>query len=77
MIISFYWIHILLRWRKISIEASKILNRIKNEYAMNDNIHFFTALEHIERKEYPSAINVYKKLKNKNTLKRKVNFIKE
>ena len=55
---------------RFSIEASKILNRIKNEYAMNDNIHFFTALEHIERKEYPSAVNVYKTLKNKNTLKK-------
>ena len=55
---------------RFSIEASKILNRIKNEYALNENIHFFIALEHIERKEYPSAINVYKKLKNKNTLKK-------
>ena len=55
---------------RFSIEASKILNRIKNEYALNENIHFFTALEHIERKEYPSAIIVYKKLKNKNTLKK-------
>ena len=55
---------------RFSIEASKILNRIKNEYALNENIHFFMALEHIERKEYPSAINVYKKLKNKNTLKK-------
>ena len=55
---------------RFSIEASKILNRIKNEYALNETIHFFTALEHIERKEYPSAINVYKKLKHKNTLKK-------
>ena len=55
---------------RFSIEASKTLNRIKNKYALNENIHFFTALEHIERKEYPSAINVYKKLKNKNTLKK-------
>ena len=55
---------------RFSIEASKILNRIKNEYPLNENIHFFTALEHIERKEYPSAINVYKKLKNNNTLKK-------
>ena len=54
---------------RFSIEASKILNKIKNEYALNENIHFFTALEHIERKEYPSAIAVYKKLTNKNTLK--------
>ena len=37
---------------------------------MNDNIHFFKALEHIERKEYQSAISVYKNLKNKNTLKK-------
>ncbi len=56
---------------RFSIEASKILNRIKNEYALNENISFFTALEYIERKEYPSAVNLYKKLKNKNTLKRK------
>ena len=55
---------------RFSIEASKILNRIKNEYALNENIYFFIALEHIERKEYPSAVNVYKKLKNKNTLKK-------
>ena len=55
---------------RFSIEASKILNRIKNEYALNENIYFFIALEHIERKEYPSAINVYKKLENKNTLKK-------
>ncbi len=55
---------------RFSIEASKILNRMKNEYALNENIHFFTALEHIERKEYQSAISVYKKLKNKNTLKK-------
>ncbi len=55
---------------RFSIEASEILNRIKNKYPLNENIHFFTAIEHIERKEYPSAINVYKKLKNKNTLKK-------
>ena len=55
---------------RFSIEASKILNRIKNEYALNENIHFFTALEHIERREYRSAINVYKKLKINNTLKK-------
>ena len=55
---------------RFSIEASKILNRMKNEYALNENIHFFTALEHIERKEYQSAINVYKTLKNRNTLKK-------
>ena len=54
---------------RFSLEASKILNRMKNEYALNENIHFFTALEHIERKEYQSAISVYKKLKNENTLK--------
>ena len=55
---------------RFSIEASKILNRMKNEYALNENIHFFTALEHIERKEYQSAMSVYKKLKNENTLKK-------
>ena len=60
---------------RFSIEASKILNRIKNEYALNENIYFFIALEHIERKEYPSAINVYKKLENKNTLKKEKLFL--
>ena len=55
---------------RFSIEASKILNRMKNEYALNENLRFFIALEHIERKEYQSAISVYKKLKNKNTLKK-------
>ena len=55
---------------RFSKEASKILNRMKNEYALNENMHFFTALEHIERKEYQSAINVYKNLKNENTLKK-------
>ena len=43
---------------------------MQKEYALNENIHFFTALEHIERKEYQSAISVYKNLKNKNTLKK-------
>ena len=55
---------------RFSIEASKILNRMRYEYASNENIRFFTALEHIERKEYQSAISVYKQLKNKNTLKK-------
>ena len=55
---------------RLSIEASKILNRIKNEYALNENIDFFTALEHLERKEYPSAIKIYKNLKNENSLKK-------
>ena len=55
---------------RFSIEASKVLKRMKNEYALNENILFFTALEHIERKEYQSAVSVYKKLKNKNTLKK-------
>ena len=55
---------------RFSIEASKTLNRIKNKYALNENIHFFTALEHIERKEYQSAVNIYKEIKNKNTLKK-------
>ena len=47
-----------------------IRDRMKNEYALNENIHFFTALEHIERKEYQSAVNIYKKIKNKNILKK-------
>ena len=60
---------------RFSIEASKALDKIKHEYALNENILFFTAIEHIERKEYQSAINVYKKLKNKNTLKKEKLFL--
>ena len=60
---------------RFSIEASKTLDKIKHEYALNENIRFFTAIEHIERKEYQSAINVYKKLKNKNTLKKEKLFL--
>ena len=54
---------------RFSIEASKILKKIKNKYPSNENTFFFTALEHLERKEYQPAIKVYKKLKTQNILK--------
>ena len=54
---------------RFSIEASKILKKIKNKYPSNENTYFFTALEHLERKEYQPAIKVYKKLKAQNILK--------
>jgi len=54
---------------RFSIEASKILKKIKNKYPSNENTFFFTALEHLERKEYQPAIKVYKKLKAQNILK--------
>ena len=53
---------------RLSIEASRILKKIKNKYPLDKNTHFFIALEHLERKEYQSAIQVYKKLKDRNTL---------
>ena len=54
---------------RFSIEASKILKELKNKYPSNENTYFFTALEHLERKEYQPAIKVYKKLKTQNILK--------
>ena len=54
---------------RFSIEASKILKKIKNKYPSNENTYFFTALEHLERKEYQPAIKVYEKLKTQNILK--------
>ena len=54
---------------RFSIEASKILKKIKNKYPSNENTFFFTALEHLEKKEYQPAIKVYKKLKAQNILK--------
>tara|TARA_B100000963_G_scaffold344491_1_gene347396 strand:- start:137 stop:757 length:621 start_codon:yes stop_codon:yes gene_type:complete len=54
---------------RFSIEASKILKKIKNKYPSNENTYFFKALEHLERKEYQPAIKVYKKLKTQNILK--------
>ena len=54
---------------RFSIEASKILKKIKNKYPSNENTYFFIALEHLERKEYQPAIKVYKKLKAQNILK--------
>ena len=54
---------------RFSIEASKILKKIKNKYPSNENTYFFIALEHLERKEYQPAIKVYKNLKAQNILK--------
>ena len=53
---------------RFSIEASRILKKLKNKYPLNENTFFFIALEHLERKEYQSAIKVYKKLKTQNNL---------
>ena len=53
---------------RFSIEASEILKRVKIKYPLNENTHFFLALEHLERKEYKAAIKAYKKLKRENVL---------
>ena len=51
-----------------SIEASKILKKVKNKHPLNEITQFFLALEHLERKEYQAAIKVYKKLQSQNFL---------
>ena len=53
---------------RFSIEASKILKKVKIKYPLNENTHFFLILEHLERKEYKAAIEAYKKLKRENVL---------
>ena len=53
---------------RFSIEASRILKKLKDKYPSNENTHFFVALEHLERKEYQSAIKVYKKIKKRKIL---------
>ena len=53
---------------RFSIEASEILKKVKIKYPLNENTHFFLALEHLERKEYKAAIEAYKKLKRENVL---------
>ncbi len=53
---------------RFSIEASEILKKVKIKYPLNENTHFFLALEHLERKEYKAAIKAYKKLKRENVL---------
>ena len=53
---------------RFSIEASKILKKVKIKYPLNENTHFFLILEHLERKEYKAAIEAYKKLKKENVL---------
>ena len=53
---------------RFSIEASEILKKVKIKYPLNENTHFFLALEHLERKEYNAAIKAFKKLKRENLL---------
>ena len=53
---------------RFSIEASEILKKVKIKYPLNENTHFFLALEHLERKEYNAAIKAFKKLKRENVL---------
>ena len=53
---------------RFSIEASEILRKVIIKYPLNENTHFFLALEHLERKEYKAAIKTYKKLKRENVL---------
>ena len=53
---------------RFSIEASEILKKVKVKYPLNENTHFFLALEHLERKEYKAAVKVFKKLKRENVL---------
>ena len=53
---------------RFSIEASEILKKLKKKYPLDENTHFFLALEHLERKKYHAAIKVYKILKSRNAL---------
>ena len=53
---------------RFSIEASKILKKVKIKYPLNENTRYFLILEHLERKEYKAAIKAYKKLKRQNVL---------
>jgi len=53
---------------RFSIEASEILKKVKIKYPLNENTHFFSILEHLERKEYKAAIKAYRKLKKQNVL---------
>ena len=54
---------------RFSIEASQMLKKIKNKYPLNENTQFFIALEHLERKKYQAAVEVYKKLQRQSILK--------
>ena len=54
---------------RFSIEASQILKKIRNKYPSNENTQFFIALEHLERKKYQAAVEVYKKLQRQSILK--------
>ena len=54
---------------RFSIEASQILKKIRNKYPLNENTQFFIALEHLERKKYQAAVEVYKKLQRQSILK--------
>ena len=53
---------------RFSIEASKVLKKVKIKYPLDKNTRFFLILEHLERKEYKAAIEAYKKLKRENVL---------
>jgi cytochrome c-type biogenesis protein CcmH/NrfG len=53
---------------RFSIEASKMLKKVKDKYPSNENTHFFLALEYLERKEFQGAIKIYEKLKSQNVL---------
>ena len=52
-----------------SIEASQMLKEIRSKYPLNENTLFFVALEHLERKKYQAAVEVYKKLQSRSILK--------
>ena len=54
---------------RFSIEASQMLKEIRNKYPLNENTQFFIALEHLERKKYQAAVEVYKKLQRQSILK--------
>ena len=54
---------------RFSIEASQMLKKIRNKYPLNENTQFFIALEHLERKKYQAAVEVYKKLQRQSILK--------
>ena len=54
---------------RFSIEASQMLKKIRNKHPLNANTQFFVALEHLERKKYQAAVEVYKKLQRQSILK--------
>ena len=54
---------------RFSQEASQMLKEIRIKYPLNENTQFFVALEHLERKKYQAAVEVYKKLQSRSILK--------